>query len=566
MRNFLIGMFLICLPLMSFSQMELNKLEGVNQRQIIANKKWLLLPVKNTIDRKKVVVKQQGNTPRSFDIELTNENPDWYAYLDISEWEGKTLDISVESEEDMSRGLKLISQSNKEKDAKVLYKENQRAQFHFSPKRGWNNDPNGMVYYNGEYHLFFQHNPYGVQWGNMHWGHAVSKDLVHWKQLGEALYPDHYGTMFSGSAVVDKKNSSGLGEGSQEPMVLFYTAEGSWIQGLAYSLDGRNFKKLEDPIVPKITDGNRDPKVIWHEPSQKWVMVLYVELENKQHTMHFLTSSNLKDWEISSIFNGGIGDDRYLFECPEFFQLEVEGKPGLKKWILTGANSEYAIGTFDGKQFYPEIERLNGQVGRDFYAAQTFNNEPKGRRIEVGWWRTNTSGGSNHFNQSMSIPMEIKLIETTEGLRLARQPIEELNVLREERHKITKTKVGENQNYKLLELTNDLLEIHLELSSLEAEEIEFSIKGVTLNYNTVKQILKVDGVQAELPLNDKSLNLRIYVDRTGIEIFSNQGTFFMPVNINIESSNKELGLKAIGGSVIVKGEVYELESIWNTSE
>src|SRR5690606_31744406 len=144
-----------------------------------ANKKWLLLPVKNGVERKKVVISDAGEQLRFFDIELTSANPDWYAYLDISEWEGRTLDIQVSSKEDMSQALQNIKQTNKEKDSKALYQEKLRAQLHFSPKRGWNNDPNGMVYYNGEYHLFFQHNPYGVEWGNMHWGHAVSKDLVH---------------------------------------------------------------------------------------------------------------------------------------------------------------------------------------------------------------------------------------------------------------------------------------------------------------------------------------------------------------------------------------------------
>lgn len=566
MKNLVILIGLAVLPLMNFSQAKVNQLEEGNQLQILAKKKWLLLPVKNTVDRKKVVITYQGSQLRFFEIELTNEDPDWYAYLDISQWEGKTLDINVQSEQDMSKGLQLIKQSSKEKDAKVLYKEDQRAQFHFSPKRGWNNDPNGMVYYDGEYHLFFQHNPYGIQWGNMHWGHAVSKDLVHWKELGEALYPDHFGTMFSGSAVVDKNNSSGLGDGTRAPMVLFYTAEGSWVQGLAYSLDGRNFKKLKDPIVTKFTDGNRDPKVIWHEPTKKWVMVLYVELENKQHTMHFLTSSNLKDWEITSVFEGGIGDDRYLFECPELYQLEVEGKPEIKKWILTGANSEYVIGTFDGKQFHPEIERLNGQHGRDFYAAQTFNNEPMGRRIEIGWWRTHTASDGNHFNQSMSIPMEIKLLETSEGLRIAREPIEELKDLRDERHPIVQSIVDEKNPYQLLGVKSNLLEINMQLSSLEAEEIEFSIKGIEVIYNVAKQMLSVDGVQAQLPLKDKTLDLTIYVDRTGLEIFANQGVFFMPININIDGANKNLNLKAKGGSVIAEGEVYQLESIWNTPE
>ena len=283
---------------------------------IIAQKKWLLLPVKNGVEKQKVEIRFQEEEVYSFDIELANEEPDWYAHLDLSDWKGKNLKIGTDSVQDNKNAFSLIKQSEKELDLGTLYHERKRGQFHFSPKRGWNNDPNGLVYYKGEYHLFFQHNPYGVLWGNMHWGHAVSKDLVHWKEVGEALYPDEYGTMFSGSGVVDEHNTSGFGEGSNAPMVIFYTAADAWIQGLAYSNDGRKFKKIE-PIVPKITDGNRDPKVIWYEPTKKWIMVLYVEKEN-QHTMHFFTSSNLTDWELASVVKGGIGDDRYLFECPNF--------------------------------------------------------------------------------------------------------------------------------------------------------------------------------------------------------------------------------------------------------
>src|SRR5680860_56968 len=384
--------------------------EGINNGiTITANKKWLLLPIKNGVEKRNLEISIKGEVLRAFDIEMADDSPDWYAYLDISKWKGEELEIRIDSL-DYQHGFDLIKQSDKE-DNDQLYQKPQRGQLHFSPKRGWNNDPNGLVYYKGEYHLFFQHNPYGVLWGNMHWGHAVSTDLVHWKELDIALYPDGFGSMFSGGGIVDIDNTSGLGAGSNPPLILFYTAANSWIQGLAYSQDGRNFEKT-GPILSKISDGNRDPKVIWHEPSKRWVMVLYVAQENNQHTIHFLTSTNLKKWELASVFNGGIGDDRYLFECPEFFELPVEGSTGEKKWVLTGANNEYAIGTFDGKVFKPEEERLNGQYGRGFYAPQTFSNEPNGRRIELGWWRTNTNEIGANFNQSMSIPMEFNLIKT----------------------------------------------------------------------------------------------------------------------------------------------------------
>ena len=199
--------------------------------------------------------------------------------------------------------------SDKFKDADVLYREPLRGQFHFSPQRGWNNDPNGCVYYNGEYHLFFQHNPYGWSWGSMHWGHAVSRDLVHWEELGDKLLPDDMGPMFSGSAVVDWNNTSGFGRDGKPPLVLIYTAAGNpTVQGIAYSTDGRNFTKYSgNPVLQQITGGNRDPKVIWHEPTKNWVMVLYVTLEGGKHTVHFFTSANFAEWTLASITEGVAG-------------------------------------------------------------------------------------------------------------------------------------------------------------------------------------------------------------------------------------------------------------------
>jgi fructan beta-fructosidase len=204
-----------------------------------------------------------------------------------------------------------------------LYQESLRPQFHFSSQRGWLNDPNGLVYYRGEYHLFYQHNPYGWTARNMQWGHAVSRDLVHWEELDTAIQPDARGWIWSGSAVIDWDNTSGLGKDGQPPMVLFYTAAGNpFTQCLVYSLDGRTFTKYEgNPIVPQITPGNRDPKVIWYEPTKSWVMTLYVSEPvptslngGQRNAIYFLTSHNLKDWAISSTIEG-------FFECPDLFEL-----------------------------------------------------------------------------------------------------------------------------------------------------------------------------------------------------------------------------------------------------
>ncbi|HZG26393.1 MAG TPA: glycoside hydrolase family 32 protein [Chitinophagaceae bacterium] len=531
-----------------------------------AEKRWMVFPVKNGATKRKVELWIDGKLCRYIDIELAEGQADWLSYLDISEWKGKDLDLRVNL---LSPGAKTFSatlQSDTDTNEAPLYKEKLRGQFHFSPKRGWTNDPNGLAYYNGEYHLFFQHNPYGTEWGNMHWGHAVSKDLLHWKELGEALYPDETGTMFSGSGVVDSNNTSGLGKDGKAPMVLFYTSDRSWTQGLAWTTDGRTFEKSDRAAVPRFSMGNRDPKVIWHEPTKKWIMVYYAEANRqlRSHTMRFYTSPNLKDWTFSSSIKGGQGRDNYLFECPEFFELPVEGNPAQRKWILTGANNEYAIGNFDGKVFTPEVERLKGERGRDFYASQTFNNEPNGRRIEIGWWRTRTNKEGMTFNQSQSIPLEIKLVNSDSGLRLSRTPVKELESLRMKTFNIGKATLAENGTNPLAKVNAGALELRAALEPGKSREITFSIHGKTIVYDVDKKQLTCDGVNAPAPLKKGRLGLIIYADRTGFEIFTEDGLLFMPVNVNLDMNDPLISVSAKGGRARINNlAVYELKSIWD---
>lgn len=527
-----------------------------------AEKKYLVLPVKNKAPKRNVELWVDGVMTRFFDMELADATPDWFAYIDIEQWKGKKVEVRVDKVAVDSKVFSPVQQSDEDTNTDE-YHEKYRGQFHFSPKRGWTNDPNGMVYYNGEYHLFFQHNPYGTGWGNMTWGHAVSKDLVHWTEVGDALHPDQFGPVFSGSAVVDKNNTSGLGKDGKAPMVTFHTGARAWAQCLSWSLDGRHFTKLSSrAVVPRINKDNRDPKVIWHEPTKKWVMVFWVEREGGLHTMQFLTSPNLLDWTETSYVKGGTGDDRYLFECPEFYELPVEGTSE-KKWILTGANSQYAIGSFDGKTFTPEIERLQGQHGRDFYAAQTFNNEPNGRRIEMGWWRTNTAKEGMIFNQSQSIPLEHKLVQTPEGPRLTRMPVKELEMLRNKSYKIGKVSLKDNAANPLNNINAELVEMRMQIEPRKAQEVTLTVRGVPVVYDVAKQELKVDGVTAPAPLQNGKLDLIVFADRIGLEIFANRGLTFMPVNINLSPDNKELALTAKGGAAVVANlTVYELKSIW----
>ncbi|MGN6436443.1 MAG: glycoside hydrolase family 32 protein [Agriterribacter sp.] len=529
-----------------------------------AEHKYLVLPVKNGAAKRNLELWVDGVNTRFWDMELAEGQPDWYAYMRIDEWKGKQVELRVDKVAATSKVFMPVMQSDKDTNRNE-YKEKLRAQFHFSPKRGWTNDPNGMVYFNGEYHLFFQHNPYGRNWGNMTWGHAVSKDLIHWTELDDAIHPNQGGPVFSGGAVVDKNNTSNLGENGKPAMVMFHTGARGWGQYMAWSTDGRTFQRQEEAVVPRIHKDNRDPKVVWHEPTKKWVMVVWVERgNNEQHSMQFLTSPDLKNWTPTSITYGGIGNDRYLFECPEFYELPVQGMDGVKKWVLTGANTQYAIGSFDGATFTEEEKKLQNQHGRDFYAPQTFSDEPTGRRIEIGWWRTNTAKDDMTFNQSMSLPLEHQLVKTPEGIRLTRMPVKEVENLRSGKvYKPGNTTIKEGSSNPLKGIGIELAELRMEITPGKAKEIILDVRGVAVVYDVINQQLVVDGVKAPAPLQKGKLSLLLYADRTGLEIFANNGLMYMPVNINIDDANRSLSLSAKGGTAKVSGlEVYELKSIW----
>ena len=286
--------------------------------KIKIDKRYLNIPVSHKEDRHKMTFEVKGQPALSVVIRLAHDEADYWVFKDVSNLKGKTLTISYEGNE---KGLSNIYQDDNIKGEDNLYKENNRPQFHFTTQRGWINDPNGLVYYDGEYHLFYQHNPFEREWENMHWGHAVSKDLVHWEELTDALYPDHLGGMFSGSAVIDYGNTAGYNKGDTPAMIVAYTATGldKQVQCIAYSLDkGRTFTKYtNNPVIDSKHIWNshdtRDPKIFWYNPGSHWVMVLN---ERDGHSIY--TSADLKIWKYESHVTG-------FWECPELFELSVDG-------------------------------------------------------------------------------------------------------------------------------------------------------------------------------------------------------------------------------------------------
>jgi len=481
-----------------------------------------------------------GKVVREFKVSLAVSEPDFWVFLDVSEFKGKKAILKIKRE---NEAFDKIYQADSYPGKENLYKEHLRPQFHFSTRRGWNNDPNGLVYHDGEYHLFYQHNPFGWSYGsdaNKAWGHAISKDLIQWEELSDAIHPDNLGGIYSGSAVVDKFNSTGFQSGVEEPIVCIYTSAGGktpWSKGkpftqsIAYSNDkGRTFIKYNgNPVQEEIEPLNRDPKVIWHEQTNQWVIVLYLE----NNVMGFFTSKNLKSWQLQSKY-----ERDFLHECPELFQLSVDGNQQNKKWILYAANGRYDIGQFDGKIFSPESQGIEFHYGNCFYASQTFNNIPDedGRRIQIAWGLNPLPGMP--FNQQMLFPIELALKTTEDGLRIFTLPINEIKKLYGKSWTLKETIVEEGQQ-SILDENNfeGLYDISFQFEIGSAKRFGIIINNIQITYEINEERFFCQERHAPLkPVNGR-IKFRILIDRTTLEIFANDGQVYMPIRTPIKISD-----------------------------
>jgi len=535
------------------------------KREVIFKNRYMNFPIRNGAPKRLMTVEADGQEPRHFVIELADEAPDWWAFMDVSMFRGKKGSIKVDKLPEDSEGLKTIDQTDEIKNADTLYREKLRPQFHFTSRRGWNNDPNGLVYYKGEYHLFYQHNPYSTQWENMHWGHAVSRDLVHWQELPVALYPDKLGTMFSGSAVVDWKNTSGFQTGKENVMVCITTAAGECLVGypkapttqeISYSNDrGRTWTKYtNNPVVPNIVPGNRDPKVIWYEPEQKWVMALFLD----GNDYRLLSSRDLKKWEImSSVKVPETG------ECPEFFKIPLDGNTNDCRWVFYGGTGTYLVGSFNGHDFKPEGNPGRIQSGNCWYASQTYNDIPKsdGRRILIPWGAGMELPGMP-FNQMMGLPVELTLRTTEEGPRIFSNPVKELQSLRVRKTSIKPQKLDVGQN-PLASVKLELADLTAEIACANVTSVNFKLRGVNVKYDVKKQELTCLDKMNPLKLVDGKIKLRILVDRTSIDIFGNDGRLYMPMHVIIPEEQRSFEIGVEGGVAQIDSmTVYQLKSAW----
>ncbi|QEG37372.1 GH32 C-terminal domain-containing protein [Bythopirellula goksoeyrii] len=536
--------------------------EGI-EREVVLDEKYILLPVENEAPDKILSLVVDGKKVRELVINLARDKTDWWAFIETKEFAGKRATLRAErlTAEQLDSFFAIRVDSTYPGEDEV-YQEKLRPQLHFSSKRGWNNDPNGMMYYGGEYHLFYQHNPYGWDWGNMTWGHAVSTDLVHWEEIGDALQLDEYGTMFSGSGVVDWNNTTGFQTGDEPPLITIYTNAGDaspwsegkpFTQGVAYSNDrGRTWTKHDQPVQGHINEGNRDPKVIWWEETKEWVIVLFLS----DNRMAFFRSPDLKRWELQSVLKS-------FHECPELFQLAVDGDEDNKKWILYGGAGDYFIGDFDGSHYKPEGGEIKFNYGDCFYASQTFSDIPKedGRRIQMTWG-TNDSPGMP-FNQMIGFPVVLTLHTTDEGLRMFANPVKEIEKLYANEHEWTDVPIPADQSVPAPGIEGELFDIEAVLDIGDAEEIGLSIRGEEIIYNVEDEELVFGESRAPLKAKDGSIRLRCIVDRTSIEIFANGGQIYMPCKLRADDANRSIAAFARGGAATATSiELRELNSIW----
>ncbi|WP_158278618.1 glycoside hydrolase family 32 protein [Rhodohalobacter mucosus] len=496
---------------------------------------------------------------------------------------------------------------NQHLTADVTFEEKYRPQYHYSPKINWMNDPNGLVYHQGTWHLYHQYNPFGTRWGYMSWNHATSTDLIHWEHRPVAIPygQDEEEGIFSGSAVVDHTNSSGFGDGNGAPIVAVYTSayggeEPYQAQSLAYSTDGGiTFTKYEGNPVLTFEDPNfRDPNVKWDAVNERWLMVVALPL---QHKVQFYASDNLIDWEYLSDF-GPAGATGGIWECPDLFPLAVDGDPDRIKWVLHvdmnpgaiagGSGSQFFVGDWDGTRFtadpeFSEEDVIWADYGTDYYAAISWNNVPEddGRRIMIGWmnnWDYANEIPTSPWRSAMSLPRTVELNEKNGKVWIIQQPVAELEQLRSGTSRIGR--VSLNSNIEDAEISGKSYELLMEIdpgnSTLAGIKVrsgngEETIIGYDSSTETVYADRSISGdvtfhesfvrtSRAPARLIDGKVRLRIFVDWSSVEIFINDGESVITKRIFPEPESTGIRFFADGGEAkFTNIEFHEIKSIWD---
>lgn len=519
---------------------------------------YLLLPIQDDAPEGKIcVVKDNEQKGTLMNVRLARERVDSYVPFELSAYKGQHVSIDIQGVPANALCWKELKMSD---SFDMTNKEMFRPVYHHTPVYGWMNDPNGMFYKDGVYHLYFQYNPYGSVWGNMHWGHSTSTDLMHWNFEGCAIVPDAWGAIFSGSCVVDHNNTAGFGK---DAVIAFYTSAKAspWgdvqSQSMAYSLDnGKTFTKYEgNPILTSSERDFRDPKVFWYAPGKHWVMMLAVG----QH-MEIYSSANLKEWKKESEFGAMQGAHGGVWECPDLVEIPVEGTRE-KKWVLIcnlnpggpfgGSAAQYFVGSFDGKKFVNESPTQTKWMdwGKDNYATVTWNNAPDGRCIALGWmsnWQYANNVPTRQYRSANTLARDLSLYRLGAELYLKSTPSKETKKARGEKVSISSFKVSGKHEVTFFNDGQGAYEIEMVIQNAGASKIGLALlneKGekVDMYYDLNRKQFVMDRSESGIvdfsrdfpavtvaPVNaDKELTLRLFVDCSSVEAFGEDGKFVM---------------------------------------
>lgn len=482
----------------------------------VIEKKYIKVPVNTNATTKKLCFyetnREEKKLVMDFDCRLDFRDHTFTAYLDVSRFVGHELEYESIPHMDFT-----LTQCD-EKDPDGLYEEKYRPFVHFTPQSGWLNDPNGMIRYHGTYHMFYQYNPCGPEWGNMHWGHAVSKDLLHWEEKDIALFPDETGTMYSGSAIEDVGNVSAQRAGENSPILLFYTAAGGQnlmsagkarTQCIAFSNDkGKTFEKYSgNPVINCVEKENRDPKVVWVEEIQKYLLVLY--LADDRYGM--FVSENLLNWTFLQELV--IPNES---ECPDIYSFGTEGK---KYWVISGASDKYIIGVFEKGNFVVKTREAGLSYSGFSYAGQSFSGMDDGRVVRMTWEKLKMPcpGVPNQ----MSFPQEMQLVVTDKECFLTANPIKEI-----ERLYVSRDIITDRQIDKALEIKLDMAAYDIHLVTDFGADMKLELFGHTLQIKTQENCIVYEKVKIPISSDPGTVDLRIIADRCSFEIFTDKGRFF----------------------------------------
>lgn len=531
------------------------------------SKKYLLLPVQESAEVSNIKVIGSSRQLKTLNVRLANNHIDYYVPLCLQEFDdekGLMLDVHVNGTYRTDGGISTFScwkNMSFSDTFDMKNREQYRPVYHHTPAYGWMNDPNGMFYKDGVWNLYFQHNPYGSQWENMTWGHSTSTDLVHWKFQGDPVLPDALGTVFSGSAVVDKENTSGFGKGA---VIALYTSAGeSQTQSMVYSTDnGKTFTKYEgNPVITSNVPDFRDPHMFWNEDIKKWNMILAAG----QH-MEIYSSDNLKDWKLESSFGETYGNHGGVWECPDLMKMKVRGT-NKEKWMLIcninpggpfgGSATQYFIGDFDGHKFTceskPEVTKWM-DYGKDHYATVTFDNAPEGRRVAIAWmsnWQYANQVPTLQYRSGNSIPRDLGLFEYKGETYCSVVPSPEMTAARSKKA----TKSLSESCEMVVNLKGNAT---ITLSNDKGEKVVmcYDAKAETFSMDRTKSG-KMDfsndfAATTKAPTYGKISQLRIFIDKSSIEVFDAEGKMAMT---NLVFPTKPYN------KVTVKGGKYQVYNI-----